>query len=75
MMQVPAVTIVANPPVVVVQVPVVSDVNVTALPDPPPVAVTGKVPSPKVGEGAVPNVIAWFALFTVNDCETGVAAR
>ncbi len=74
-MQVPAPTKLTVEPETV-QTPVVALVNVTALPDPPPVALTVYVaPATVALEGAVEvNAIDWPALAMANVCVTVAAA-
>jgi hypothetical protein len=65
---VPPVRIVIVVPLVPVEVQTlpVAELNVTVLPEPPPVAETTKGASPKVLSASVPKLIACGALRTVN---------
>ena len=74
MMHVPAVTPVTVLPLVplVVQTEVVVELNVTALPDAPPVAETEPVP-PTITVGAVPKLMVWLPMPIAKLCVVWVA--
>ena len=57
-----------------VQTLVVAEVNVTGLPEAPPVALTVTLVPYMEGEGAVPNEIVWASGVTVKLCWTCGAA-
>ena len=76
MVQVPTATSVTVAPLVpdTVQTPVVAEVNVTGLPDGPPVALTVTLVPYTEGEGAVPNEMVCGSCVTVKVCWTWFAA-